>query len=228
MEGRIMKSAIMLALGVCLLCAGCATNNVMTEVDREYEARYDYVERVGNFFLDWVLDLTDTMQMNLSAGPGFALNIHFSELAQIGLGWVEGMNIGWQERAIGAWEEHRGEYGLGPMYFMDLERRAHSGTTTLFRHDYDYTGLDIMEKPEWKEDQHWSSVGARFHLFMVGADVNFNVAEIIDWVLATIPGLPVGFVMTLCDYHEMPWDFMKDSTYKCVQKDLEMEKNLEE
>jgi hypothetical protein len=230
MEGSIMKSAILLALGVCLLGAGCATNNVMTEVDREYEARYDYGERLGIFFLDTLLDLTDTVQFNLSGGFGGALplvNVHFTELAQIGIGWFEGMNIGWEERAIGAWEEKRGEYGLGPMYMMEIDRKAHSGTTTLFRHDYKYTGLDILEKPEWKEDQHWSSIGARFHLFVVGAGINFNMAEIADFVLDIIPGLPLGLVLTLCNYYEMPWDFMGDTTYKSVEQDLEKEKDLE-
>lgn len=242
MEGKIMKSAIVLALGFCLLGAGCVTNNVVTEVDREYQARYSYAERVGLWFLDRLNDAADVFQASVTTGFGGPLfNIHVTEVAQIGLGWFEGTRLGYEERAFGIWEEKRGEYGLGPMYYVNLERKAVAGTafpllvppwlgfdfypTNVFKHDYKYTGLDIVEKPVWKEDQHYSSVGFRFHLFLVGLSANLNVAELVDWFLGWNP---VGLILTLCDYHQLPWDVMHDGTWFELKDELERERNLEE
>ncbi len=235
-----MKSATMLALAVCLLTAGCVTSNVMTEVDREYESRFGYFERVGTWFVDRINDAGDVVQVTGTYGFGLLANIHFTELGQLGIGWFEGGSISWEERAFGVYRNHRSEYGVGPYYYIDVERKCVAGgiwplipffpsfrmyPTYAFRHDYSYSGLDILEKPVWKEDDgHYANVGFRFHLFCVGAEIDWSLSETLDWLLGWNP---VGLILTLCNYYETPWDFMQDDTWHQVRIELEAERNLE-
>jgi hypothetical protein len=231
MEGRIMNNAKLLAIALALLIlTGCVSNVVKSEVDREFQSRYDYGERIGVWFVDRFNDLFDVVQVDLSIGAGLGygalLNAHVTDFGQVGAGWFEGTKVGLKERAFGVWEEKRTEYGLGPFYHYEVARTPVFGTTRAFDHAYDYTGWSIMEDPAWKEDEtHWSDVGAAAHFLVLGAEVNVGVFEAFDFVFGFEP---ISFILRFFDYHHPYTDFQGDDTWNQVRAELEEEKGLGE
>ncbi len=224
-----MKNGKILALVLCLLIAGCASNVVKSEVDREYRSRYDYGERVGLWFVDRFNDFFDIFQADLSFGPGLSptwplVNVHATEFAEAGVGWFEGTKVGLKERSFGVWEEKRKEYGLGPFYSLDVHRVPVAGTKHIFDQAYDYTGWDLLEAPTSKEDErHWLDFGAGVHLLVLGADVNFGTFEAADFIL----GLnPIELLLRLFNYDQPITDFMHDDTWSRVRTELEKTKGL--
>ena len=226
-----MKIAKVLALVLGLFLASCASSTVKSEVDREYQSRYSYGGRVGNWFLDRWFDLTDVVQADISFGQGLQptwplVNVHVTEFAQIGMGWSDTTRVGLKERAFGVWDERRKEYGLGPFYHLDIDREASFGTELVFAHNYQYTGWDLLEDPVWKEhERDWFDVGAAVHFVVIGAQVNFATFEAADFIF----GLnPLGLILTLFNYNDPIWDFMDDDRYSRVEAELMRERGLGE
>jgi hypothetical protein len=202
-----------------------ASSPVKEEVDREFEERYPgainwlYVWGKDRWF-----DLLDIASWNLDAGRGFAFNVRATEFAQIGLGWWDGTSWGMRGRTWGTWEVHEVERGIGPFYWIELERRPTWGTQSLFNHDYKYTGWDIQEKADPKvTNGDWSEVGAKVDLFALGAGVRVSPVEAVDFVAGLFP-LPL--VANVIGYREPVPDVMDDDTINQMRRELEDEKGL--
>jgi hypothetical protein len=198
---------------------------VKEEVDRQFEERYPgtlnwaYVWGKDRWF-----DLLDIVSWNVDFGRGFGFNVRATEFAQVGLNWWDGQSWGMRGRTWGVWETHEVDRGLGPFYWVEIERHPTWGTQSLFDHDYKYTGWDILEKENSKvTNGDWSEVGAKVHLFAVGAGVRVSPVEAVDFVAGLCP---IGLVANLVGYHEPIPDIMMDDTHSVIQRELEDEKGL--
>jgi hypothetical protein len=229
MEGRIMKNAKFVAVALLLvLLVGCASSVTKSEVDREYMARYNYGQRVGLWFVDRFNDIFDTFQVDLMFGatPTWPLiNARVTKFLQLGMGWFDGTRIGLRPRAFGVWQEQRQEYGFGPIYWISIKREPISGLPAMFDHSYEYTGWDIMEKPNWKEGNGGVlDVGATVFIVVIGAHANIATFETLECIIQFIP---VDLILFICNYPQPVLDFMKDDTYNQLKMQIEAEKGLD-
>lgn len=199
------------------LLTGCVSSDpVREEVDRKYaEDHPTFGSKVGAWFGDRGLDLADVGKVDLEFGRGFGVNAHLTELLQAGIGWWDGSSAGWRGRAFGVWEENRDHMGLGPFYWVDVDRKPSWGTTTLFEQEYSYNNWDLFEEAGNKAIDHdWTEVGANVQLLAVGAQVAVSPIEIVDFA--------VGFVSFGL------FDIMSDDIEARIERDLREEKGLGE
>ncbi len=198
---------------------------VKEEVDRQFEERYPgtinwlYVWGKDRWF-----DLLDIAGFNIDFGRGFGVDLTATELLQVGVNWWDGMSWGMRGRAWGVWETHEVDHGLGPFYWVELERKPTWGTESLFGHYYKYSGWDILESGDQKvTNGDWSELRAKVHLFAVGAGVRLSPVEAVDFVAGLCP---IGLVTNIFGYHEPIPDILGDDTWSMIKKELEEEKGL--
>ena len=85
------------------------------------------------------------------------------------------------------WDESLVHRGLGPFYWIELERSPQWGTQTLWDHEYSYTGWDLHEDNDNPaSDNDWTEVGASAQALAIGARVSGSPIEIVDFVAGTI------------------------------------------
>ncbi len=197
------------------------------EVDRQFNEIYP---GAGNWtwiwFRDRWMDLWDVVEADIAFGQGFGVNAHATEILQAGMGTWEGTSMGLRGRAWGMWEESKTHRGLGPWYWIDVERSPLWGTKNLFDHEYEYTGWDIMEETGDKAiDQDWTSIGASAQVLAVGAHVAASPLEAVDFIAGLIP---VGLVVNWFGVNKPIFDIMEDDTYSRLQKKLADEQGLGE
>jgi hypothetical protein len=200
---------------------------VKEEVDRQFEEQYPgTVNWLYVWGKDRWFDMLDMVSWDLNFGRGFGVNAHVTDFVQVGLNWWDGQSWGMRGRTWGVWETSEVDRGLGPFYWVEYERHPTWGTQSLFDHDYKYMGWDLAESGEPKAmHSEWSEIGARAHLFAVGAGAAVNLAEIFDFVTGLIP---IGFIPNLIGYHEPTPDLMADDTWSQIKRELEAEKGLGE
>lgn len=198
---------------------------VKEEVDREFERQHP---GLGNWFYVWGkdrwFDLVDVVSWDLSAGRGFGVNLRATDFAEVGFNWWEGTSWGQRGRAWGVWESSEEDHGIGPFYWVELERTPTWGTKTLFSHEYKYTGWDWQEATGTKavRSDRWD-LGASVHLAAVGASLSASPAEAFDFLAGLFP---VGLVANLMGYHHPIFDIMDDDTHSEIEKMLRDEKGL--
>lgn len=229
-----MKSVSFLAAAVFAgaLLPGCASrtgdlesNPVKSEVDRQFRELHP---STGDWLAVWGMDrwydLTDVLSWDIGFGRGFGVNGHLTEFAQAGIGWWDGTHWGSIHRSWGVWEEDKVERGLGPFYWIELEREAQYGTDNLFDMDYKFVGWDLFEESGDKRTDHdWSEVGGSARLFAVGAGASASPIEAVDFVAGLFP---VGLVANVAGYHHPIFDIMGDDAYSRLQDDLQKETGL--
>jgi len=200
---------------------------VKAEVDKEFEAQHPGF--MGWFFSYWkdrLLDLQDVVSADIAVGRGLGVNFRPTEYAQVGLGWYDGVKVGWRQRAAGWWDEKRVERGASAFYWMEIDRKARWGTKTLFGQDYEYTGWDIWEDHTNKRCEHdWSDFGAGFTLAFLGADVNLSPGEFVDFVAGIFP---VTFIQNCLGYHNPTFDLSGDDTWSQLRDQLVRERGISE
>lgn len=197
---------------------------VKEEVDRQFEAQYPgtmnwlYVWGKDRWF-----DLMDVVSWDLSAGRGLGVNLRATDFVEVGVNWWEGMSWGQRGRAFGVWESDEEDRGVGPFYWVELERTPTWGTKTLFDHEYKYTGWDWQE-PTVKANRtdRWD-FGATVHLVGVGANAGLSPAEAFDFLAGLVP---VGLVANVAGYHHPIFDIMDDDTHSQIEQQLRSEKGL--
>lgn len=200
---------------------------VKEEVDRQFEQQHP---GVANWLYVWGkdrwFDLIDVVSWNLSAGQGFGVNAHLTEFAQVGMNSWEGSSWGTRGRAFGVWKTSEEDRGFGPFYWVEIERTPTWGSQTLFRHEYKYTGWDMQEAAGSKAiDGDASEVGAKLHVFAVGAEIAASPIEAVDFLVGLFP---VGLVANVVGYHHPVFDIMGDDTHSEIEKALRAEKGLGE
>ena len=127
-------------------------------------------------------------------------------------------------RTWGVWETHEVDRGLGPFYWVEIERHPTWGTQTLFDHDYKFVGWDLHEEENSKvTNGDWADLRAKVHVLAIGAGVRLSPVEAVDFVAGLFP---VGLVANIVGYHEPIPDIMKDDTHSMIQRELEEEKGL--
>jgi len=198
---------------------------VKEEVDRQFEERYPgtinwlYVWGADRWF-----DLMDIASFNIDFGKGFGVSVKATEFMEVGINWWDGMSWGMRGRAWGVWETHEVDRGFGPFYWVELERKPTWGTESLFGHEYKYTGWDLHETADAKiSNGDWSEIGAKVHVFAIGAGVKVSPIEAVDFVAGLFP---VGLIANVAGYHEPIPDIMGDDTWSQIKKELEDEKGL--
>jgi len=161
---------------------------VRQEVDREYDEIYPgFWNQSWVWFNDRGLDLFDILSWDLQFGRGFGVNAHATEFLQAGIGWWDGTSIGSRGRSWGMWDESLVHRGLGPFYWIDVDRSPQWGTQTLWEHEYSYTGWDLLEENGNKAiDNDWTEVGASAQALAIGARVAGSPIELVDFVAGTI------------------------------------------
>ncbi len=197
---------------------------VRSEVDRKFEEIYP---GAGNWAWVWVrdrvLDLADVPSWDVQFGRGFGANAHLTEYAQAGIGWWDGTSLGQRGRAWGMWSESKVHRGLGPFYWIEVERTPDWGTQNLFDHEYKYTGWDLFEDRTKAADHDWADVGASAQLLAVGASAAASPIEAVDFVAGLIP---IGLITNLFGVHQPIFDIRSDDTYSVLQSSLAEEKGL--
>lgn len=177
--------------GACLVAiaatVGCQASYKFTSTP-EFEAysqevnQWTGAEKVGIYAKDRFLDAADIFTGDLSVGDGVLANAHVTKFLQAGGGYMNnGLRWGLLRRSAGTWSDDRVEGGIAcgfNLYWVDLDRQAMWGTSTLFQHDFEYEGPDYLDN----HDRHWSDVGANLHLFWVGLNVNASPFEAFDFV----------------------------------------------
>ena len=198
---------------------------VKEEVDRQFEQEHP---GVVNWLYVWGadrwFDLMDVVNWDISVGRGFGANIHITEFAQAGINWWDGTSWGQRGRSWGVWETSEEDRGLGPFYWVEIERKPTWGTQNIFDHEYKYTGWDIQEDPLNKAVHgDWSEVGGKVHLFAAGVGARLSPVEAVDFVAGLCP---IGLVTNLMGYHEPIPDITGDDTHSVIMKELQDEKGL--
>lgn len=198
---------------------------VKEEVDRQFEETYP---GTMNWLYVWGkdrwMDLLDIASLNLDAGRGFGVNVRATEFLQLGLNWWDGHSWGMRGRTWGVWETSEEERGIGPFYWIELERHPTWGTQSLFDHDYKYTGWDIFETANSKvSNGDWSEVGGKVHVLAIGAGVRLSPVEAVDFVVGLFP---VALVANIVGYRDPVPDVMADDTWSQMEQQLEEEKGL--
>jgi hypothetical protein len=195
------------------------------EVNRRFEAAHP---GVVNWMYVWGrdrwFDLMDVASWDLSFGRGFGVNAHLTEFGQLGVNWWDGMSWGQRGRAWGVWETSEVDRGVGPFYWVEVERTPKWGTKTLWEHEYKYSGWDIQEPGQATGDKRihgdWSELGATAHLFAVGASLSASPVEAVDFLAGAFP---VGLVANVAGYHHPIFDIMGDDTWSEMAKGLRSE-----
>ena len=198
---------------------------VKQEVDRQFEERYPgTINWLYVWGKDRWMDLLDVASWNVDFGRGFGFNVRATEFLQVGLNWWDGQSWGMRGRTWGVWETHEVDRGIGPFYWVEIERHPTWGTQSLFDHDYKYTGWDLHEEENSKvTNGDWSEIGAKVHVLAIGAGVRVSPVEAIDFIAGLFP---VGLIANVVGYHEPIPDIMMDDTHSLIQRELEEEKGL--
>jgi hypothetical protein len=198
---------------------------VKEEVDRQFEETYP---GTMNWLYVWGkdrwLDLLDIASLNIDGGRGFGVNVRATEFAQVGLNWWDGASWGMRGRTWGVWKTSEEERGIGPFYWIEIERHPTWGTQSLFNHDYKYTGWDIYETGNAKvTNGDWSEVGGKVHLLAIGAGARLSPVEAVDFVVGLFPA---ALVANVAGYRFPVPDIMSDDTWSQLEQQLEDEKGL--
>jgi hypothetical protein len=210
------------------LLTGCSTvNPERDEVDRQYaEQNPTAGKKAGTWFGDRWYDLTDIIKADLAFGMGIGVNIHATEILQAGIGTWDGTSVGLRARSFGKWEESKTHRGLGPWYWVDVERTPIWGTSQISMHEYQYTGWDIMEETGDKAIDHdWSELGASVQIIAIGAHVAGSPLEAVDFLAGLIP---ISLIENLFGGTMPAWDIMDDDAYARLAAELEEEQGLGE
>jgi hypothetical protein len=196
------------------LLSGCVSDPVRSEVSREYNEAYPgFLDKTGNWAGDSGLDLLDVISYDVQFGRGFGVNAHITEYLQAGIGWWDGTSVGQRGRAWGMWEESMIHRGLGPFYWVEVERHPQWGTKSLWEHEYKYTGWDLLEENGSKAiENDWSEVGASAQVLAIGLRAAVSPIEAVDFVAGF---LSLGNI-----------DIRNDDTRAVIERDLREEKGL--
>jgi len=208
------------------LLTGCSTvSPEREEVDRQFREEYPTAGAwTGVWLTDRWWDLTDIVKADIAFGQGFGVNVHLTELLQAGIGTWDGMSVGLRARSFGMWEESKTHRGLGPWYWVDVERTPQWGTSHIADHSYAYTGWDLMEETGDKAIDHdWTELGASAQLLAVGAHVAASPLEAVDFIAGLIP---VGLVVNWFGVNKPIFDIMDDDTYSRMAQDLAEERGI--
>lgn len=169
-------------------------------------------------------DLLDVFSLNLSFGQGIGVNLHATEFLEAGLNWWEGTSLGMRGRAWGVWDSDEWDRGLGPFYWVELERTPTAGTRNLFNHEYKYVGWDFQENSLNKAaHEDWSHVGGALHVLFIGAEAGVSLLEAADFIAGW---LPLGPILGWCGMEQPVWDISRDDTWSQMARELEAEKGL--
>ncbi len=195
------------------------------EVDRRFDEAYPGALNWGwVWFRDRWFDLWDIPSWDIQFGRGFGVNVTATEYAQAGIGWWDGMSLGERGRSWGMWDEHVVHRGLGPFYWVEIERTPKWGTKNLFDHEYKYTGWDLFEESGNKAAHHdWADLGAGANVLAVGASVAASPVEAVDFIAGLIP---IQLVTGWFGAHQPVFDIKSDDTYNRMAHELAEEKGL--
>lgn len=195
------------------------------EVNRVFNERCGHLFGwTGVWIGDRFADLFDVLTINLSFGQGIGVNAHVTEFVELGFNWWEGTALGMRGRAWGVWDSDEFDRGVGPFYWVELERIPTAGTVSLFNHEYKYVGWDFSENSLNKASHDdWSSVGATAHLLFVGAEVGVSLLECADFIAGW---LPLGPITGWLGMEQPIWDIQKDDTWSQMAREIEAEKGL--
>jgi hypothetical protein len=198
---------------------------VKEEVDRQFDERYP---GTINWLFVWGkdrwFDLLDIGGFNLDWGRGFGVNVCLTEFAQVGVNWWDGESWGMRGRTWGHWETSEVDRGLGPFYWVELERHPVWGTQSLFDQDYKYTGWDLHETADPKiTNGDWSEVRGKVHVLAIGAGARLSPVEAVDFVVGLFP---VSLIANIVGYREPVPDLMADDTWSQMERQLEDERGL--
>ena len=195
------------------------------EVDRQFDERYP---GTINWLFVWGkdrwFDLLDIGGFNLDWGRGFGVNVCLTEFAQVGVNWWDGESWGMRGRTWGHWQTSEVDRGLGPFYWVELERHPAWGTQSLFDHDYKYTGWDLFETADSKvSNGDWAEIRGKVHVLAIGAGARLSPVEAVDFVVGLFP---VSLIANIVGYREPVPDVMNDDTWNQMARTLEDEKGL--
>jgi hypothetical protein len=180
---------------------------------------WGYGRRIATMLKDEALDLTDIIQLDLSAGEGLLANVRATKLVQVGGGHLNGIKGGWNQRSLGFWKERRTEGGVSVLYYTDADLEPVHGTPTLFDRGYQIDDWTILHN----EDHHWADFGASLHLIFLGADVNVSPKEAIDFVVGLI-NIPLTIIPIndLFGIRQDTIDLANDDTAARLRKKYEL------
>ncbi|MBI1849356.1 MAG: hypothetical protein HYR85_03325 [Planctomycetes bacterium] len=212
-----MKGSVAAAsLAVLFAVTGCQSAPSYKAYTDETDS-WGFGRKVATLLKDEALDLTDIVQIDLSAGEGLLANVRATKLAQIGAGHLNGVKGGWNQRSLGVWKERRTEGGVSVLYYTDADLEPVHGTKTLWERGYQIDDWTILHN----EDHHWLDVGASLHVLFLGADVNVSPKEAVDFVvgLVNIPLLPIS---EMFGFHCDSIDVADDDTAARLRKKYEL------
>ncbi|MCB9882464.1 MAG: hypothetical protein H6834_11800 [Planctomycetes bacterium] len=131
-------------------------------------------------------DLVESFDADVGAGIGAQLYVGASHVAQIGFGAYETDRIGWRRGEAGAFRERRAEFGVGPFYLLEVDRRS-DNHAILEEHWANYGAPGHVEFPfEWwsgaQIDRDVLDLSIEFHLILAGARFHFRTVEFVDFL----------------------------------------------
>jgi hypothetical protein len=214
-------------LTVAGLLSGCRVYDYdQVELSQQYQTVADvkrdwsYTDRLYVAAKDVCWDLLDVVSLDTSWGDGMIANVHFTRFANAGLGWFDGLRVGWDQRASGTWAERGYEYGVGPFYWKDKTKEPVYGNRILFERGYSYTGFELDKN---NVDGEALDFGARLHLAYVGASVDVSPKEVVD-LFASVGGFAYTLVLwpfsAVYDLDPPEIDLSDDNELSRIRKDL--------
>ena len=131
-------------------------------------------------------DLMDVAGFEVITGVQIGASVRASKIAQAGLAFSSGDVASWDGRALGCYEENRGEGGLGPFYANAADRHLYHGNKGYEQKDY----FDQFEEETFDLargfDRGFFEVGARVHAGIIGVGAFFDPVEAGDFILGLI------------------------------------------
>ncbi len=148
--------------------------------------------KLGAYFRDRALDLADVFRIRIGLpknSTSFGLKARATGLAQIGYVQFEGDQIGFDRRAAGVFRERRREFGVGPLYYTDVQTDMASKSEFADRHS-DWSERQIPRQ-RVRDFRGWGdgrrrplSLGVEIESpILPGLDLGLYPTEFVDFAL---------------------------------------------
>lgn len=173
---------------------------------------------IKGYFRDRFFDLCDLFRFQIKIPRKeycFNINARCTVLAQVGAGYFQGYNFGFDRRGAGLWREKKAEGGLSFLYFSSIENQMAFGNSFT---DDQSDWSKFAPRGIVRNLPHWDD--GRYNPLSIGFEAQFFF----------LPGINIGF------YPEELFDFvtgifgidLKDDDLKVVQKVIERQAPEEE
>ena len=142
----------------------------------------------STYFHDRAEDFVDIWRLGITYGPGALVNARATKFVQVGIGGMEVYKYGMRGRAMGHWQEFRGEGGVSLAYFMDYQKSFISGNERLAEEIREVQRpRSQIEEPladldPFYGDRNFTEIGVTLHAFAFGIEFAIDFYSLLDFL----------------------------------------------